>query len=72
MTGNSADGYTCAFPVALKGADRYNIGCWSDGRVAEGSGLENRSGGLPVTGGSNPSRSARYGEVPEWLIGAAC
>ncbi len=40
----------------------------------EGNGLENRSG-RKVTGGSNPSPSARdasYGEVPEWSIGAAC
>ncbi len=44
----------------------------------EGDGLENRCG-RKVTEGSNPSPSAIInngiavpGEVPEWLIGAAC
>src|SRR5690606_18136636 len=32
---------------------------WSDGRVVEGGGLENRCG-VYVTGGSNPSRSANH------------
>ena len=56
-----------------------------DGRVVDGSGLENRSG-CKLTGGSNPSPSALtfayatvylvadfpIGEVPEWSNGAAC
>lgn len=48
-----------------------------DGRVDEGDGLENHCG-CKVTEGSNPSPSAitigyvSPGEVPEWLIGAAC
>ena len=50
---------------------------WRGGRVVEGNGLENRRA-RKGTAGSNPVLSAihlqnsKFGEVPEWLIGAAC